>query len=86
MSLVASGHHYIRDGKGTEKLFDLRTDRFEQRNLAQSEQVQDFRKMLLQVLTQNEGSLEVERAYLARYRQKLKSLVDDAEAARLGAR
>ena len=26
MSLVASGHHYIRDGMGVEQLYDLRSD------------------------------------------------------------
>jgi arylsulfatase A-like enzyme len=86
MSLVASGFHYIRDDKGTEKLFDLRTDRFEQRDLARFEGVHAFRKMLLQVLNQNKGSVEVERAYLERFRQQLKSVVEDTEPARLGAR
>ncbi len=29
MSLVALGHHYIRDGMGVERLYDLKTDPFE---------------------------------------------------------
>ena len=33
MSLVASGHHYFRDGMGAEMLYDLRTDPFERVNL-----------------------------------------------------
>ena len=33
MSLVASGHHYIRDGMGAETLYDLRRDPFERVNL-----------------------------------------------------
>ena len=34
-----------------------------------------FRKMLLDVLTDNPGSIEVENTYLKAYRQRLKSLV-----------
>ena len=26
MSLVALGHHYVRDGMGVERLYDLKTD------------------------------------------------------------
>ena len=33
MSLVASGHHYVRDGLGVEMLFNLKTDPFERVNL-----------------------------------------------------
>ena len=36
MSLVASGHHYIRDGMGVEQLYDLRRDPFEMVNLMSS--------------------------------------------------
>jgi hypothetical protein len=35
-----------------------------------------FRKMLLTILTDDPGSIEVEDAYLSRYRQLLKALVD----------
>ena len=34
-----------------------------------------FRRMLLEVLTDDPGSIEVEKAYLGTYRQWLKSLV-----------
>ncbi len=88
MSLVASGHHYIRDGMGTEKLYDLRIDRFEQKNLAGSRdsegRVHVFRKMLLEVLTENKGSAEVEQVYLERYRQQLESLVENGRSDQLG--
>jgi arylsulfatase A-like enzyme len=84
MSLVAAGHHYIRDGIGKEKLFDLRTDPYEQVDLLSlsdgNREVRVFRKMLLEALTQNKGSVEVERAYLGQYRQRLKSLVDASPA------
>jgi arylsulfatase A-like enzyme len=81
LSLVASGHHYIADGMGTEKLFDLRADRFEQTDLVKSgdrkQEVRVFRKMLLEVLTENSGSVEVEQAYLGKYRERLRALVEE---------
>ena len=79
MSLVASGHHYIRHGMGLEQLYDLRADPSERVNLMASAQggrrVVPFRKMLLEVLTANPGSVEVERAYLEPYRKWLEALV-----------
>jgi hypothetical protein len=39
--------------------------------------VRSFRRMLLQVLTANRGSVEVEKAYLEPYRKWLESLVQD---------
>jgi arylsulfatase A-like enzyme len=79
MSLVASGHHYIRNGLGAEQLYDLETDPLEQMDLMETasgkETVADFRKALLDVLTDNAGSVEVEKAYLATYRQWLEELV-----------
>jgi hypothetical protein len=39
------------------------------------QEVGAFRKLLLDVLTENPGSIEVENAYLKPYRQWLKSLV-----------
>jgi hypothetical protein len=36
MSLVAMGRHYVREGSGTEQLFDLVSDPFETTNLASS--------------------------------------------------
>ncbi len=79
MSLVASGRHYIRDGTGSEQLYDLRRDPFERVNLMGSadgnKTVSDFRRTLLKVLTDNPGSIEVENAYLKPYRQWLNSLV-----------
>jgi arylsulfatase A-like enzyme len=79
MSLVASGWHYIRDGVGPEQLYDLRRDPSELRDLAGFAEVnpvlEDFRRTLLEVLTDDVGSAEVENAYLARYRRLLKSEV-----------
>ena len=79
MSLVDSGHHYIRHGMGLEQLYDLRVDPSERVNLMASAQggrrVVPFRKMLLEVLTANPGSVEVERAYLEPYRKWLEALV-----------
>ena len=79
MSLVTDDHHYIRDGMGTEQLYNLAIDRFEFANLAGSSQsvgrLAAFRKKLLDVLTDNPGSSEVEKAYLTSYRQWLEELV-----------
>jgi len=79
MSLVASGHHYIRHGMGLEQLYDLRVDPLERINLMASttgaDRVRPFRRMLLEVLTDNPGSVEVEKAYLETYREWLEALV-----------
>jgi arylsulfatase A-like enzyme len=82
LSLVASGHHYLRDVMGVEKLYDLHRDPSERVNLMGSSfgdnAVGDFRKMLLKALTDNPGSIEVEDAYLGRYRQELKTLIQES--------
>jgi arylsulfatase A-like enzyme len=81
MSLVAGGHHYIRHGMGLEQLYDLRVDPFERLNLMASaiggRRVGAFRRMLLEVLTDNPGSAEVEKAYLEPFRKWLEDLVQD---------
>jgi arylsulfatase A-like enzyme len=78
MSLVASGRHYVRDGTGTELLFDLMRDPFETTNLMKSaegdQMAHPFRKILLKLLTDNRGSIEIENAYLNVYRQGLKTI------------
>jgi len=79
MSLVALGRHYIRNGEGSEQLYDLRRDQVESVNLidsAEDKQVAAvLRRMLLDVLTDNLGSIEAENAYLKPYRQWLESVV-----------
>jgi len=79
MSLVTSGRHYIRDGTGPEQLYDLTRDPSELVNLADSakgnQELGVFRRMLLDVLTDDHGSIQVEKAYLKSCRQWLKSLV-----------
>jgi arylsulfatase A-like enzyme len=81
MSLVASGHHYLRDGTGAEILYDLRRDPFEKNNLMDSpngeQAVGAFRSKLLDVLTNNRGSIEAEQAYLTPYRRVLKALIEE---------
>ena len=85
MSLVARGRHYIRDGFGSEQLYDLALDPFETVNLMGSAEgkqvVGDFRRMLLDVLTRNPGSTEAEDAYLAAYRTWLRSIVENGPPA-----
>jgi len=86
MSLVALGRHYVRDGMGSEQLYDLSRDPFETVNLAGSadcnQVVGVFRRMLLKFLTDNRGSIEGENAYLKPYRQWLNSLVEEGPPAR----
>ena len=64
---------------GPEQLYDLRADPYERVNLMASptggQRVGPFRKMLLEVLTDNPGSVEVEKAYLEPYRKWLEDLV-----------
>ena len=85
MSLVDRGRHYIRDGFGVEKLFNLRADPFESVNLASSPEekpfVEFFRSTLLDVLDHNPGTAQAENAYLIAYRQWLKSLVAETKTA-----
>ncbi|MGC8639073.1 MAG: sulfatase-like hydrolase/transferase [Isosphaeraceae bacterium] len=80
MSLVALGHQYIRDGSGHERLYNLMVDRYATRDLMNSaagkERVGLYRRMLLEVLTENPGSAEVEEAYLDSYRKKLREDVE----------
>jgi len=88
-SLVASGHHYLRDGMGTEMLYDLMRDPSERVNLTGSsygdQAVGVCRKMLLEVLTDNPGSIEAEKAYLGPYRQGLKALIPESSTGRVAA-
>ena len=84
MSLVTSGWHYLRDGTGAEQLYDLSRDPFETINLIGPTEgnpvVRVFRKRLLELLTDNPASIEVENAYLKTYRQTLASLVEESSA------
>jgi arylsulfatase A-like enzyme len=89
MSLVDSGHHYLRDGAGAENLYDLTIDPFERHNLignSYGEQtVATLRSKLLEVLIDNPGSLEAEASYLKQYRQSLKALVKERPPPRVAA-
>jgi arylsulfatase A-like enzyme len=89
MGLVASGHHYLRDGVGTERLYDLRSDPSERVDLMGSshgnQALDVFRRMLLQVLNDNPASIEVESAYLEPYKQGLKALIQERSAQRFAA-
>ena len=80
------GRHYIRDGSGAERIYDLKVDPYETTNLIGSAPgdkfVVDFRRMLKKLLTNNPGSIAVENAYLKAYRQWLESSVDDSQTER----
>jgi arylsulfatase A-like enzyme len=86
MSLVAKGRHYIRDGFGSELLYNLEQDPFETLNLLGTtvgkQVVGAYRRMLLDVLGQNPGTIEAEDAYLIAYRQWLKSIVNEGSLSR----
>jgi arylsulfatase A-like enzyme len=90
MSVVRNGHHYVRDGNGSEQLYDLNRDLPEQVNLKYAadgdRQVDPFRRALLDVIVRNPGTPEVEAAYLKPYRQWLQSLVRTREDLSVGAR
>jgi arylsulfatase A-like enzyme len=79
MSLLAFGRHYIRNGQGVEQLYDLTKDPMERTNLVDSglanRQVEVFRRMLLDFLSERPGTPEVEGAYLAPFRERLHALV-----------
>jgi arylsulfatase A-like enzyme len=89
MSLLASGHHYIRDGVGMETLYDLKKDPFEQANLIGTSSgdnaVAAFRKLLFDVLTANPGSIEVETAYLKTFKRELESQIREIEERQVAA-
>ena len=77
LSLVAQGRHYFRGDSGREELYDLNSDPYEKVNLVNSpgggQLVRAYRRMLLDALTANPGSIEAENAYLGAYKQRLKS-------------
>jgi arylsulfatase A-like enzyme len=85
MSLVSTGHHYIRQVTGAEQLYNLSKDPVERVNLIGTPYGNQwagvFRKHLLEVLTENPGSVEVERAYLSHFRERLRDLVQGATSA-----
>jgi arylsulfatase A-like enzyme len=85
MSIVSSNFHYIRDALGREQLYDLAGDPGERANLIASagrkELVAGLRAALLELLAENPGSAEVERAYLERYRESLEAQVREATPA-----
>jgi len=82
MSLVAMGRHYVRNGSGSEHLYDLMRDPFETEDLAGSangdRSLEAFRARLLALLSDSRGSAEAEKAYLAPFRQWLKSHVAES--------
>jgi hypothetical protein len=70
-------------------LYDLVRDPSELSNLIGSsygdQTVGVFRKMLLDVLTNDPGSIEVKEIYLDAYRQGLKALIDENSPRRVAA-
>ena len=67
----------------------MRSDPFERVNLIGSSDgnqfVGAFRKMLVEVLTDNPGSIEVDKAYLEAYKQGLKALIPESSPRRVAA-
>ncbi len=87
MSLVAWTFHYIRDGEGGEQLYDLINDVYEQRNLIEDAEnqpiVASFRTMLLGVLSEEPGSVAVERTYLRGFRESLAAVIRQGAPGRI---
>lgn len=84
MSLVAGGYHYLRDGVGGERLYDLKRDLFELSDVIDSADptvLASLRARLLEVVTAEPGSPTVEEAYLGAFRRWLASLVPDGTPA-----
>ena len=83
-SLVAQGRHYVRDHAGSEQLYDLNSDQYEHDNMVKSsggrQLVGVYRRMLLDALTANPGSVEAENGYLGAYKRGLKSDVDGSSS------
>jgi arylsulfatase A-like enzyme len=83
-SLVAQGRHYVRDHNGSEQLYDLNSDQYEHFNIANSsgggQLVGVYRRMLLDALTANPGSVEAENGYLGAFKQRLKSDVFESSS------
>jgi len=79
MSIVARGMHYMRDSTGVEQLFDLTIDPFEAHDIVSLpdsvRSLQVLRKLLLEVLSDEKASLEVENSYLKPFRDQLESLI-----------
>ena len=77
---MAQGRHYVRDALGSEQLYDLKSDPFGRMNLIDSVEAKKvagvFRRKLLDELTDNPGSTEVEKANLRFYKQSLKLVVE----------
>ena len=84
MSLVVDAYHYTRNGLDDETLFDLTVDPFERNNLSQrpevAHSVKVIRKRLLNFLSDNRASVEVEKAYLKNFRERLSAVVSGREA------
>jgi arylsulfatase A-like enzyme len=80
MALVTPGWHYIRDVVGPEQLYDLIGDSSELHNLIGPPEfnpvLDEFRRTLLEVLTDDHGTPEIENMYLTRYRRSLQSQVE----------
>lgn len=79
MCIASSEHQYIRQNSGAEQLYDLSTDPYALNDLAASPRGKDllrtYRAMLLEFLTANPGTREVEQAYLRRFRRELEAAV-----------
>jgi arylsulfatase A-like enzyme len=80
MSLVSRGWHYIRDGGDAEWLYNLADDPGETLNRLQTPEdltplVNEFRRSILRVLTQEPAIAGAEADYLKRYRRRLEAVV-----------
>mgnify|MGYP001051937360 CR=1 FL=1 len=91
MSVVAPyGVQYIRTSDGTEGLFNLWRDPMGMTDVLGTPEgnalLQPSRKLLLEVLEQDAGTVEVEAAYLKAFRRDLAETVKRGDAEKLSAR
>jgi arylsulfatase A-like enzyme len=86
MALAEGGWRYVRDGMGTEELYDLRTDPFEMTDLVATGQAGPalgwLRARLLETLRQRAAAPRVETAYLKAFRDWLEKLVRPSDPGR----
>jgi arylsulfatase A-like enzyme len=84
MALVAEGRHYLRDIQGQEELYDLASDPQEQRNLKDpsaggaAAEVGQFRRTLLQILTDDPVKTGLATVFVAQFRRRLETAVHGA--------
>jgi arylsulfatase A-like enzyme len=79
MSLVDKGQHYVRDGGGSEEMYDLGSDPAEAHNrkvpAQQSGELDDTRRSLLRVLVNGSERRAADPVYVGDFRRRLEAQI-----------